>query len=188
MKLVLVSGKAESGKTEFSNHLKDSLCNIGYECQIVSFADCLKFWAQAYFGWNGVKNQDGRETLQRLGTDIARNKNPDVWVKIIHEFLITFEDIFDFIIVDDARFENEISYFKDSLEGVLTIRIERPNHISKLTMEQLLHPSETDLDDWEFDSVYYNSSDIEDMVFDIKDMVALDGFFTGNVWSSLSSV
>ena len=71
------------------------------------------------------------------------------------------DDLVDYFIVDDCRFPNEIQAWKNNekfSKNITTIRIERPGHENGLTSEQRLHPSETSLDNWEFDiTVYANN-------------------------------
>lgn len=158
-KIILISGKAESGKTLTAKIIKEKLESLGKRVLIVSFASYLKFIAKAYFNWDGKKDEAGRSLLQYLGTDVVRKKNPDFWVKTIFDFIYAFEDEFDYFIADDTRFENEISYFQNHDPfSYLSIRVERLDFKNSLTPEQRKHPSETNLDNWEFDSWIYSYS------------------------------
>ena len=68
------------------------------------------------------------------------------------------QDDFDYFIVDDARFKNEIFYTKACFPGqVIDIHVYRLAFKSDLTEEQLNHPSERDLDDYD-DFKYFISS------------------------------
>ena len=51
---------------------------------------------------------------------------------------------------------------KDEYEFVL-VRIERPDHVSKLTPEQLADVSETQLDDYDFDYRVVNDGTIDEL-------------------------
>lgn len=149
-KLVLISGKAESGKTLAANILKKLLEAKGKKVTLLPFASYLKFICREHFGWDGKKNEEGRRILQHVGTDIVRKRNPDFWVEIVAKFVETFGEDFDYIICDDTRFVNEIEYFR-SLDPFLyvAVRIERLNYENSLTPEQKKHPSETNLDDYD---------------------------------------
>ena len=151
-KLILISGKAEHGKTLLANIMKKKLEIAGKRVLLFSFAAYLKFICKQYYGWDGKKDEKGRTLLQHLGTDVVRKKNPDYWVKTIYEFIETFEDEFDFFIADDVRFENEIEYFRNiGIIDFLSIRIEREDFENSLTEEQKNHLSETSLDNYPFD-------------------------------------
>ena len=73
-RMILFSGKAEHGKTTASEILKKQLEELGYKVVITRYAYYLKDLATRYCGWNGQKDNGGRELLQQLGTDIIRQK------------------------------------------------------------------------------------------------------------------
>lgn len=80
-KIILISGKAEHGKTATARIIKERLESEGKTVTIVPFASYLKFVCKEYFGWNGKKDLDGRKILQHVGTDVVRKKDPDFWVE-----------------------------------------------------------------------------------------------------------
>ena len=142
-KLILISGKAESGKTLTANIIKERLENRVKKVTILPFASYLKFICREHFGWDGKKNEEGRRILQHVGTDIVRERNPNFWVKTVVDFVDTFGQDFDFIISDDVRFPNEIMYFADIGNiDFLTIRVSRLEYENSLTDEQRQHSSE----------------------------------------------
>lgn len=157
MKIILIAGKSESGKSLSANIIKENLENEGKKVIVLSFASYLKFIAKAYFGWDGNKDETGRTLLQHLGTDVVRKKNPDFWVKTVYDLIYTFEDEFDYFILDDTRFENEIDYFheRDPFSYV-SIRVNRVDFENSLSPEQRLHPSETSLDGRQMDIELYS--------------------------------
>ena len=158
-KLILISGKAEHGKTLTANIIKGRLENYGKRVTLLPFASYLKFICKEHFGWNGKKDLRGREILQRVGTDIVRKRNPDFWVKSVADFIETFSDDFDFIICDDVRFPNEIEYFRDvAIVDFLSVRIYRNNYQNSLTEDQRKHASETSLDNFSFDAYIYSDN------------------------------
>jgi len=153
-KIILISGKAESGKTTLSNMMKRDLEASGYRVTIISFASYLKNIAKEHFGWDGVKDDKGRTILQEVGTNKVRVRNPNFWVETVYNFIETFSDDFDYFISDDVRFPNEIEFFRNL--DVMAIRLHRVNHVSKLDGIQLQHPSETALDNYkDFDAHIY---------------------------------
>lgn len=157
MQILLFSGKAQAGKTATALIVKEKLESMGKNVLKISYGDLVKYVCKQYFGWNGQKDEKGRTMLQYIGTDIIRHRKPDYWVNFVKEFVKLFEDEFDYVVVDDSRFLNEmVSWIKDGWD-VVTVRVIRENFISNLTTEQLNHPSETDLDNFDFD--YYIISD-----------------------------
>lgn len=108
-----------------------------------------------------------REFLQKLGTDAVRNGlHTNAWVNaLMADYTPTqvqwsdgpiggYEDgPLPSWIVTDVRFANEAKAIKD--KGGIVIRIDRPG-ISPVNA----HPSETALDDWNFDYKIANASDL----------------------------
>jgi len=158
--IILISGKAESGKNLVGDILQKHLSNT----LIAAFGDYVKYVCQNYLGWDGVKNQEGRHFIQHWGTDIIRKENPDFWAIVLSELHFALRNNFDYFIVPDVRFLNEIEQEKIIFGNkVITLKIVRPNHESILTEEQKNHISETGLDNYEFDYVIVNDGTIEDL-------------------------
>ena len=179
MKLILISGKAEAGKTATADILKGMLQADGAKVLKISFAAYLKFICKQYFGWNGMKDLEGRSILQYVGTDIVRKKNLDFWVKTVFDFVITFQDEFDYFIADDTRFPNEIEYFTEQGFYPLALRVIRLGYKNSLTEEQCLHPSETALDSFDFDAIIAAENGLDNLVSSIE-----NNLFNNGLWYS----
>ena len=94
-----------------------------------------------------------REFLQRVGTEGIRNGvHEDAWVNAL------FSDYYnqDQWIITDCRFPNEANAIKD--RGGKIVRIVRPG-VSAVNA----HPSETALDEWDFDHVIHNDGTLEEL-------------------------
>lgn len=98
-----------------------------------------------------------------MGTDYIRTVYPDFWVEYVYKIISVFEDEWDYVLIPDTRFLNEIEYFSKMNFPHRVVRIERQNHNSGLTKEQLNHPSETSLDFYDFDVIFYNNKSLEDL-------------------------
>lgn len=124
----------------------------------------------SYLGseWNqGVKYNDRipgarmtvREFLQNLGTDAVRDGlHPNAWVNALMadyapDQYSDYPSRMPKWIVTDVRFPNEAQAIKD--KGGVIIRIDRPG-IKPVNS----HPSETSLDNWDFDYKIANASDL----------------------------
>lgn len=160
MKIICISGKAEAGKTTSAKVIKTILDERGYRCLITNYAGVLKFICGAFFGWDGKKDEAGRALLQRVGTDVVRKQDPDFWVNFMKSVLLMFNDEWDYVLIDDVRFPNEIEGLKDSFE-VIKLRVNRPGYDNSLTEEQRKHASETSLDNYEFDYYLDNPGDVQ---------------------------
>lgn len=166
-KVILISAKAEHGKTTAANIIKEYLESHNKKVIIIPFADYLKFSCGRYLGWNGKKDEQGRSFLQDKGKK-ARDKNIDFWAGLVAGYVTVYSDEADFFIVDDCRYKNEFECFKGL--DYLTIRIERLNFENHLTPEQRKHVSETDLDDAVFDRYIRSESGVENL----KDQLMLN--------------
>lgn len=162
MKVICISGKAESGKDTSANYLKSIFEHQGYSVLITHYGDLVKFICREYFGWNGSKDVAGRQLLQFVGTDIVRASEPDYWVEFVASVIKFFPSHWDYVIIPDCRFPNEIDIMSRDFE-TYHLRVERPNHVSKLTLEQLSHPSETSLDNTFADFIVTNDSELSDL-------------------------
>lgn len=158
MKVITVSGKAEAGKDFFAKTLKEKLEKKGHKVLILHYADYLKFIAKEYFGWDGVKDEKGRTLLQHLGTNVIRKRIPDFWVLVVTLLIEGLGDDFDYYLIPDCRFPNEIELMKNKFLGSLSVNVYRLNHENCLTPEQRNHPSETALENYCFDYVVYSQS------------------------------
>lgn len=105
-----------------------------------------------------------REFLQKLGTDAVRDGlHPNAWVNaamvgyypIHHDHAPNGIEYPNWIFTD-CRFPNEAQAIKD--RGGVIIRIDRPG-VGPVND----HPSETALDDWDFDYKILNASDLESL-------------------------
>ena len=161
MKIILISGKAEAGKTTAANIIKYYLCGIGKRAAIVPYGQYVKDTAKMIFGWDGQKDENGRQLLQWWGTDVVRKKSENFWVNTVMRLAAVLDGEIDYLIIDDCRFPNEVELWKHEYD-YLILRIERPGHENALNDEQRKHPSETALDDYEFD-VTISATDFKEL-------------------------
>jgi hypothetical protein len=99
-------------------------------------------------------NMTVRDFLQKLGTDAVRDGlHKNTWVNAT---LVDYTPDANWIITD-TRFPNEAEAIKKA--GGIVVRINRPG-VQPINP----HPSETSLDDWEFDAVINNDGDVADIV------------------------
>lgn len=116
-----------------------------------------------------------REFLQRLGTDAMRHGlHTNTWVNALMSEYVMDKEYFNDIangreigdgypnwIITDTRFTNEADAIKE--KGGKLIRVHRKgvNPINN-------HPSETGLDNYEFDAIIYNNGSIEELIESVK--------------------
>ena len=148
MKIICLSGKAQHGKDSSAGYLKEFLEERDKEVLITHYGDLLKYVCATFFDWDGKKDEAGRTLLQYVGTERIRRQNPNYWICFIEGILSMFPDEWDYVLIPDCRFPNEINYLKALDYDVIHLRIVRdtPGWTSPLTEEQQKHSSETALD------------------------------------------
>lgn len=128
-----------------------------------------------------TENTTIREFLQTLGTECLRdNLSKNIWAAALfadykeefinkgiggfHDPRPSYKSIgFPNWIITDLRFPNEIEAIVER-KGI-TIRVNRPG------ISLLDHPSETSLDNAEFDYTIVNDSTIEDLVIKVREIL-----------------
>lgn len=147
MKIICISGKAQHGKDTFAHMLHEELVNRGKRVLVTHNADLLKFICKNFFGWNGEKDEAGRHILQYVGTDVIRQKEPTMWVDFLIHMMKLFPDSWDYVLIPDTRFPNELARWNEEGFDMTHIRIQRPNFDNGLSEEAKRHITETALDD-----------------------------------------
>lgn len=163
MKIICISGKARSGKDTIGGMIKETLEGEGHSVLVAHYADLVKYICKQFFGWNGLKDEQGRAILQYVGTDVVRAQNQNYWVDFIVDILNLFHDEWDYVIIPDTRFPNEIERLKERGFDVISVRINRSGFDNGLTQEQKNHPSETSLDNATFDFIIDNSGSVSEL-------------------------
>lgn len=158
MKIITISAKARYGKDFTANLIKERLEEQGNKVLITHYADLLKYICKMFFGWNGEKDIYGRTLLQQVGQTVREKTDGDYWVDSLISIIKLFSDEWEYIIIPDVRYENEISKLKEEFD-VTTLRIERPNFDNGLTEEQKNHESEVALDNYIFNYKMINNGD-----------------------------
>lgn len=163
MKVILISGKAQNGKDTVAGTLQKKLTADNNRVLVTHYADLLKYICRNYFGWDGNKDEQGRQMLQYVGTDVIRKQNPTLWVDFVAMILKYFHENWDYVIIPDCRFPNEVTTMIENGFDTVHLRVVRDNFESPLTREQQEHPSETALDDVVPDYYINNSGTLADL-------------------------
>ena len=167
-KILLIAGAAKSGKDLVAEYIQDNLEAHNKRTLILHFADYLKSLATQLYAWDGLKDEHGRTLLQWLGTDVIRARNPNFWVETVARLIDVLNPDYDYFIISDCRFENEVNYWKDTGIETRSIKIIRENYTNNLTEAQKNHPSEHALDNHVFDYVLHTGEgkDVVKMMVD----------------------
>lgn len=171
MKIVCISGKAQNGKDTTATIMAEMLKAQGERVLIAHFGDLVKYVCKTFFAWDGKKDEKGRTLLQYVGTDKIRATSPDYWADFIVSILDIFRDEWDYVLLPDCRFPNEYEIFEAYDMNAILLRVIRPNFASPLTSEQQQHPSETALDNYQYDATIINDGSMEDLKTAVADFV-----------------
>lgn len=132
MKLIGITGKAQSGKDSIAKHLWSQ-----HGFTRIALADPLKLAAQQMFAlsrdqtWADEVKEDvipywglsPRQIFQLLGTEAAKNAfGPDIWVKRWARSYNILADT-DNVVVPDVRFDVEAEYLRS--RGGVIIEVKR---------------------------------------------------------------
>lgn len=114
-------------------------------------------------GWEDAKTEfpEIRRLLQDLGVSARDIFGNDFWIdQALRKYNVTEK-----IVITDVRFKNEAAAIKRHKNG----QVWRINRIGIGPAND--HISETDLDDWEFDAVLQNDSDMPNLIRQIRTLL-----------------
>lgn len=171
MKIILIGGKARSGKSTIANFMIEELKKQGKKPCELQIAQYIKYYAMKYFDWDGSEETKPRSLLQELGTEVIRNKiDPDFHIDRLIQDIKVLSYFYDTFIVSDVRMPVEIEKPKKEFENVISIKMIRPS--DELDSNQKTHVTELALDNYDgFDYVIDNDKTLEDLEEKAKDIL-----------------
>lgn len=173
-KVILISGHAQHGKDQTAQFIKSELEQLGRTVLVLHFADYIKRYC-SMMGWDGeTKDEYWRTKLQHLGTEKIRQElnMPNFHVGRICEDVQILSDEYDYFLIPDCRFPNEVHYTRAVFpEQTIDIRVVRKYFENTLTDEQKNHPSETALNGFNFTHEIYNDGNLNDLYSVVCDFV-----------------
>jgi hypothetical protein len=161
--IVLISGKQGGGKTTTANAVIAEAKRLKYSKAFqLNFAEPLYVLhdfilnkMESAFGVPKTTNKDG-VLLQVLGTEWGRKVHGEnIWCQIMKnridaEVLRHTNDGSRLLfVIADCRFENEFNFFHESLRVRLQCSAEERKVRTNSWRENVTHPSETNLDDYD---------------------------------------
>lgn len=164
VKVYTFSGKAMHGKDTLAMALKREFEEEGKKVLIIHLADYLKFLVKTLYGWDGNKDEKGRNLLQKLGQEL-RAYNPTIFIERLSEIIEFAKEDYDYIFVPDVRFPNELAFFKEAFDTT-SFHVHRKYVLEEepLTEEQKNNITETSMDEVIFDNHYvFEGTDLSEV-------------------------
>ena len=163
MQVILIGGKARSGKDTLADFLTENLEKQGKKVCKIQVGQYIKYYAMKYFGWDGEEETKPRDLLIELGTEIIRKKiDPDFHIDMLIQDIKVLSYFYDTFVVSDIRFPVEIEKPKKEFDNVTTIKMIRNS--DELNDAQKSHVTETGLDSFNsFDYVIENEGSLEEL-------------------------
>lgn len=164
MKVILLCGKARSGKGTASKLLKEKLEKKGHKVCEIQVMRTVKGYVKDYFNWDGNEETKPRSLLQTLGYDIIRIKlnKPNFHLDRLSEDIDILANYFDIFLVNDIRLPEEIDYLRKKYSTV-SIGVSIKNYISPLKDNEEAHITEHALDNYDNYDYKIISDNLDDL-------------------------
>lgn len=164
MKIILLGGKANSGKDSTAEFIDDYYRSRGLDVVNIQIAFYMKMYAKEIAKWDGDNETKPRQLLQDLGTELIRKQiDQYFFIKRIIQDIDIYSRYFDVITISDGRLPEEFASIKLAYPETVTVHVTRPGYESKLTKNQKAHVTEALVDDIEYDLEIVNDGTIEDL-------------------------
>lgn len=157
VKVVVVNGMPESGKTTFQEACKD-ICNMTatIRVDIMSSVEYVKHVARE-LGWDGTKTDRNRKFLSDLKRTLT-DWDDVIFKKIKDRLYLLSVAQYDYILFVDIREPDEIARAAEELNAITVLL--RRDEVEGRTYS---NASDTDVFDYDYDVVIENNSDLEDL-------------------------
>lgn len=168
IKVVVVNGRPESGKTTFEKkctELVNASSTFWFDenkrmvVDVISTVDFVKQIAREC-GWDGVKTPENRKFLSDL-KDLLTQWNDVPYQKIVDhiEYMNEFGRQYDWILFVDCREPAEIQKLKERLNAT-TVLVRRLGDETNVTSNH----ADADVFNYEYDYIIKNYGDLSDLV------------------------
>ena len=170
MKIFLICGKAQSGKNEVANIIKEYYNNVQQKSVITGFSKYIKLFAKEVLDWDGKEETKPRDFLQNIGEvsrDIIDN---NIFVDRMLDDLLIYQRLVDNVIICDIRLKNEIFWIKLNFKDVYVIRVNK--NTNNLNEIQKNHNTEIALDKYKkYDYIIDNNQSKETLKKQVIDIL-----------------
>lgn len=171
MKIILIHGKSQSGKDTVAKFLYDKLTKEDKRVLKISNAYSVKYIAEKCFGWDGEKDERGKKLLIDI-THAGYNYHKYFWEYRVYLVVKPVMKSLDYLIIPDWRYRNTYEFWKDRVEEVYTVKVERPN--LKYRYSNFIEKDDTkELRNFNFDVEIINSGSLEELEEKVEEMISM---------------
>jgi len=161
--IIGIMGKARAGKDTLADLMKEELERKNKSVIILRFADLLKWIAEKEYGWDGSKDEKGRDLLIQASKDI-KAEDDNFFLDYVMMLIKVLYFNMDFVIITDVRYKIEYDRIKTT-KNYKFIRIRGLNQLN------LDDESETQLDNHSVDLYVNNFGTMNDLKIRAKYLV-----------------
>lgn len=172
-KIIMLAGKARAGKDTTANFIKEYGIKNNLKVINLQFSFYIKYYAKLISSWDGSEETKPRTLLQQLGTDIIRDKIDNYYfIKRIVDDIKVLNYFADIITISDTRLPEELDTITNTYPNVYKINIERSDFNNNLNSKEVLHRTETSLDNYtNYNYIIDNDGTLEDLQNKINDIL-----------------
>jgi len=164
MKIILIGGKANSGKDSTAEYIDNYYREKGLDVVNIQIAYYIKMYAKQIAMWDGDNETKPRQLLQDLGTELIRKQIDEYFfIKRILQDIDVYSRYFDVITISDGRLPEEFAEIKKTYPETISLHITRPDYVSRLTKDQKAHVTEALVDEIEYDYDIVNDGTLEEL-------------------------
>lgn len=147
MQVILIAGKAGSGKTPLGEMIKSYALEKNLRALQTEYSKYLKMYAKEILGYDGNPDKKPRSFLQNTGSYIRENlEDEDFFVRRMLEDFRIYEKYYDLVIISDVRLLHEIEEMLKSKYKVTTILVRNENRKYNLTDVEKNHITESEFE------------------------------------------
>ena len=108
MRVILIAGKAGSGKSYLGNCLVEFAKSRGLRALQTEYSKYIKLYAREILGYDGQRENKPRTFLQETGVFLRKQFGEDFFVKRMLEDFSVYENYVDLVVISDVRLKQEI--------------------------------------------------------------------------------
>lgn len=165
MKIILIGGKANSGKDSTADYITKYYREKKHlDVVNIQIAYYIKMYAKQIAKWDGDNETKPRQLLQDLGTELIRKQIDEYFfIKRILQDIDIYSRYFDVITISDGRLPEEFEEICKAYPETVTIHVTRPGYVSHLTKDQKAHVTEALVDEIPYEYEIVNDGTLEDL-------------------------